>query len=385
MLDLLFADPIGRLTFAHTHPHAPGFALTNGMPLPSAADNAPNSSAPASQTRSHFLRQANGRPQTAQVFSGKVDLVKRRFGAISKRKRTRQPVHRPLRFQSPANLHPPSKPSTVPTMASVQTIIIGGGMAGLACAAHLERAQHDWLLFEAGRAPRRAGAHRRDRRLPSRPWIPGFFLTAYPEARALFDYEALQLSAFKPGARVRLGKHWSRVGDPLRRPSDLFATLFSRVGSLTDKMRVLGWKHRTAAASLDELLASPETSAAEALKRMGFSERMIESFWRPFFGGIFLESELRTSSRMLHFVFKMFGEGVAALPSGGIGRMPEVLAQSLPLNRLRLNTPVGRIADGAVELEQGGRVSAERIVLATDGGGRPCSLTRSTRAVISIA
>jgi phytoene dehydrogenase-like protein len=251
-------------------------------------------------------------------------------------------------------------------MASVQTIIIGGGMAGLACAAHLERAQHDWLLFEAAERP---GGRVRTDVIDGYHLDRGFqvFLTAYPEARALFDYEALQLSAFKPGARVRVGKHWSRVGDPLRRPSDLFATLFSRVGSLTDKLRVLGWKRRTAAASLDELLASPETSAAEALKRMGFSERMIESFWRPFFGGIFLESELRTSSRMLHFVFKMFGEGVAALPTGGIGRMPEVLAQSLPLNRLRLNTPVGRIANGAVELEQGGRVSADRIVLATDG------------------
>lgn len=239
-------------------------------------------------------------------------------------------------------------------------------MAGLACAAHLERAQHDWLLFEAADRP---GGRVRTEVVDGYHLDRGFqvFLTAYPEARALLDYEALQLRSFKPGARVRLGNRWTRVGDPLRRPIDLFATLGARVGSLADKMRVLGWKRRISTASPEDLLASPETTAAEALRQMGFSERMIETFWRPFLGGIFLESELRTSSRMLHFVFKMFGEGEAALPAGGMGRMPEVLAQTLPFNRLRLNTPVGRISDGAVELEQGGRISADRIVLATDG------------------
>lgn len=36
----------------------------------------------SSQTRAHFLRHANGRPQTMHVLVGNVDLVKRRAASL---------------------------------------------------------------------------------------------------------------------------------------------------------------------------------------------------------------------------------------------------------------------------------------------------------------
>ena len=70
---------------------------------------------------------------------------------------------------------------------------------------------------------------------------------------------------------------------------------------------------------------------------------MIDSFFRPFFGGIFLETELATSSRMLEFVFRMFSEGRAALPSAGMGMIPRQLAARLPAGTVRLNARVESI------------------------------------------
>ena len=39
--------------------------------------------------------------------------------------------------------------------------------------------------------------------------------------------------------------------------------------------------------------------------------------------GIFLENELKTSSRMFEFVFKMFSEGDTAIPGRGMGMIPK--------------------------------------------------------------
>ena len=69
--------------------------------------------------------------------------------------------------------------------------------------------------------------------------------------------------------------------------------------------------------------------ALEALRAEGFSEAMIDRFFRPFLGGAFLERELSTSSRMFEFVYRMFAQGPATLPARGMGAIPEQLAADL--------------------------------------------------------
>jgi hypothetical protein len=49
--------------------------------------------------------------------------------------------------------------------------------------------------------------------------------------------------------------------------------------------------------SIDQLFERPEITTRERLAEEGFSAAMIDRFFRPFFGGIFLEPELRTTSR----------------------------------------------------------------------------------------
>ncbi|MCC5024155.1 MAG: hypothetical protein J6386_15805 [Candidatus Synoicihabitans palmerolidicus] len=134
-------------------------------------------------------------------------------------------------------------------------------------------------------------------------------MTAYPEAQRWLDYKALKLRPFWPGASIWRGGCWCRVADPRRRWSDLWSSMEADIGSMGDKLRVLRWAISAATSGPDVNWTSEEKTSLELLRAKGFSEPMIESFWRPWLSGIFLEPDLETSSRMLEFVFVMFTRG----------------------------------------------------------------------------
>ena len=83
-------------------------------------------------------------------------------------------------------------------------IIIGAGMAGLACANWLHRAGRPVLVLEAADAV--GGRVRTDLTPEGFRLDRGFqiLLTDYPEARRMFDYGALNLKKYQSGAVVRL-------------------------------------------------------------------------------------------------------------------------------------------------------------------------------------
>ena len=126
---------------------------------------------------------------------------------------------------------------------SADAIVVGAGLAGLSCARRLAEHGLTSLVLEAsdgigGRVRTdEIGGFRLDR---------GFqvLLTAYPEARAILDYRALDLGRFYPGALVRSGGRFHRVADPWRRPLDGIAGALSPIGSLADKLRVARLRHR---------------------------------------------------------------------------------------------------------------------------------------------
>ena len=62
----------------------------------------------------------------------------------------------------------------------------------------------------------------------------------------------------------------------------------------------------------------------------GFSDSMIERFFRPFLGGIFFDNNLRTTSRLFEFVMLMLSTGANTLPANGIGAIAQNLAEQLP-------------------------------------------------------
>jgi len=94
---------------------------------------------------------------------------------------------------------------------------------------------------------------------------------------------------------------------------------------------------------------------------------MIQAFLRPFFGGIFLDRDLATSSRMMEFVFRMFSLGEAALPARGMSAIPSQIAASLPHGSVRTDAAVRAVSPDQVELESGERVVARAVVVAVEG------------------
>ncbi|MEM8873378.1 MAG: NAD(P)/FAD-dependent oxidoreductase [Planctomycetota bacterium] len=224
-------------------------------------------------------------------------------------------------------------------MASKRVAIIGGGVAGLACATYLERGGFDVLLHEADD---RVGGRVRTDIVDGFKLDRGFqvHLTAYPEARYLLDYARLGLRDFLPGAKIRRGKMWTTVADPLRAPSKIFSTAVSPVASFRDKIALLELWKWCKTRDLDALLTDPTGSTVDFLGKFGMSENIIEGFFRPFYGGIFLENELTTSAKKFAFTFRMFADGVAALPAEGIEAIPRQLAANLKRTDIRTGSHV---------------------------------------------
>ncbi|MFA0964211.1 NAD(P)/FAD-dependent oxidoreductase [Roseivirga sp. BDSF3-8] len=250
-------------------------------------------------------------------------------------------------------------------MQKCDVVIVGSGMAGLTAASVLQRNNLSYCIVESSD---RAGGRIKTDNLDGFLLDRGFqvLLTAYPETRELLDYAKLNLKSFLPGAQVyRKGKTF-RVADPTRQPSELFSSLFSPLGSFTDKFRVLRLRAQLSSKSLLEIFQEEEKPSLIALKEeYGFSDKMIDSFFKPFFSGIFLEGELETSRRALDFVFKMFSEGHAAVPEKGMEQIPKQLAGQLPSHMFHFNTPATSITDGKVVTESGKEFEGKYVLIAT--------------------
>ena len=245
-------------------------------------------------------------------------------------------------------------------------IIIGAGLAGLSAARTLQARGVPSLVFEA--SDRIGGRVATD-------LVDGFridrgfqvLLDSYPEARHGLDLSALDLRPFAPGALLhRGGGRFGRIGDPLRAPLDGVRSLMSGAFTLGDAFRVLGLRSASVAAH-DAPMRTEGPTTLEALRARGFSAQAIEAFFRPFFGGVFLDRELMPARPWFDFLFGMFATGRATLPSEGMQAIPAQLASALPSGHLRRESPVRRLHDRAVELESGEVIEAETIILATDG------------------
>ncbi|WP_332368173.1 hypothetical protein [Spirosoma telluris] len=67
----------------------------------------------------------------------------------------------------------------------------------------------------------------------------------------------------------------------------IFQTLASSVGTMGDKLRIAELMRRTQSLSFDELFRQTPKTTLAFLQEFGFSEQIINRFFRPFFGVFF--------------------------------------------------------------------------------------------------
>ena len=260
-------------------------------------------------------------------------------------------------------------------------VIVGGGLAGLACARHLHQNGISFQIIEASDA---LGGRVRTDHVAGFLLDRGFqvLLTAYPEAQKVLDYAKLDLHTFFPGAVIRIDNHSYRVADPLRLPLVAFESLFSPIGTMSDKFRLLALRLRLHKQSIDTIFKNKERTTLDALLQKGFSPTIVSTFFRPFLRGVFLEKGLMTSSRMFEFTCKMFTDGHAALPANGMGAIPDQLASALPAESIRLNIKVVSVSPSSATLEYGEQLKARAVVVATEGP-EACRLIPGLEPVLS--
>ena len=243
--------------------------------------------------------------------------------------------------------------------------IVGAGVSGLVAAQVLENQGYQPVILEASD---RAGGRVKTDIKNGFQLDHGFqvLLSSYPAAQKYLDFKALKLQELKPGAVIFNNGKQQIIGDPLRDISTLFSTLFSGIGTLSDKFKIFQLNLKLKNKSIEAIFSSDEISTKVYLQEFGFSSQIITQFFTPFFTGIFLENELTTSSRMFEFVFKMFGEGLAVLPKGGMEEISKQLVANLSNTTFQYNTQVSSVSDDEIVLHTGEKLVSTATIIATD-------------------
>jgi phytoene dehydrogenase-like protein len=254
--------------------------------------------------------------------------------------------------------------------AEGRAVVVGAGLAGLVAAGRLAEAGLDVELFERRET---VGGRVRSRDREGFTLDRGFqvLFTAYPAVRRELDLAALDLRPFRPGAVIARRGERSTLSDPLRDPRALVPSLFNREVTTSDKLRTLALRQDLREREYDDLLSRPDADIRSYLREWGFSEKYVENFVAPFYGGITLDRSLSTSKRVFEYTFKALSEGETAVPASGMGAVPDQLAARAADAgvRLHLGEPVERIDDEGTEtavVTADRTVAADAVVVAAD-------------------
>lgn len=243
-------------------------------------------------------------------------------------------------------------------------VVVGAGVAGLACARDLAAAGLRVRVLEAGDA---VGGRMRTDRLDGFTVDRGFQVVnpAYPQLRRRVPARFLDPRPFLPGVLVHTGDRRVLLADPRRRPDAVASLLSGRLARPRDLAALAALGARDALAPARALKHATERTTRAALADAGFSAPFVEGFFRPFLSGVFLEDSLETSSRVFHLVWRSMLRGALSLPAFGVQSVPRALAAALPEGTVRVGTPVARLAGRGAVTADGTELPARAVVVAT--------------------
>lgn len=258
-----------------------------------------------------------------------------------------------------------SSPSYRPPLCTANkphVVIVGAGISGLSVARSLPSSISVTLL-DSNSTP--GGRMQTTKTSSGFTLDHGFhvFLLGYPSLPSLLDYHALDLRPFLSGAILRKSNSFLSVYDPLRHPFKAFPTILS-YPSIRDKLSILQLR-------LSALFpVQTQTKTFQPLLpylRQRFTESFVDSFFRPFYKGIFLESLDRTDVGFFQLVFGALSNKPAALPRAGIGEVAKQLVDRMGTNvNIRLGLTVRHVEKDFVKLDNGEILTADAVVVAVE-------------------
>jgi len=253
-----------------------------------------------------------------------------------------------------------------------ECLVVGGGLAGLACAQALSAEGYTVQLLEAsdavcGRA--RGALHLGE------PYDLGFqvILSAY---EATTDFlEAIGIGAddlhtFQRSMAVHDGTTWRRL-----RAAGTGGFLTSGFIPRRDALRLAAAAGRWALSGGAEPKDDDAGMSGEAwLRSMGLSDRTIDRVLRPFIGAMLLDRSLSADAAYVRFLLGALARGPAMLPADGMSMIAEraTWAVTRAGGMIWTDVPVASInlgADGratGVTLADGRTINAQTVVVALD-------------------
>ncbi len=256
-------------------------------------------------------------------------------------------------------------------------IVVGAGLAGLACAQRLAHAGVEVVVLEASDG---VGGRVRTDVVDGFRCDRGFQLLnpAYPALGPVLGDDglaALDLRAFQAGVVVGHGRRRSVLADPRRVPRYVAASLRAPVGTFAEKVRFAAWAASTLT-PVRRQLATPDRSRAEELDAWGITGRLRAGVVDPFLTGVLAEGDGSSSAHLVRLLVRSFVLGSPSVPALGMGRLPEQVAATLPAGTVRLGVRVHGVTRSSVRTDDG-ELAARAVVVATDPTTAG-SLTRTT-------
>ena len=152
--------------------------------------------------------------------------------------------------------------------------IIGAGVSGLIAAKVLEESGYSPTLIESSND---VGGRIKTFIKEGYQIDKGFqvLLTEYPQAKKHLDYKALKLQKLVSGSSIFTKNKQFIIGNPIRNISLLIPTLFSDIGTVTDKLKILKLYLYLRFKSIEKIFLSKELKTIDYLKKFGFSIKII--------------------------------------------------------------------------------------------------------------
>ena len=259
-------------------------------------------------------------------------------------------------------------------MTETDVLVIGAGLAGLACARSLVDQGLAVQVLERSDA---VGGRVRTDMVDGFRCDRGFQLLnpAYPAVRRLVDVDALSLGSFGAGALVRRTSGLAIVADPRREPRLLLRSLRSGLVSARETAALVRWLSG-AMLRPQRLLATPDTTLAESLDRAGLTGPLRRELLDTFLAGILADTTQETSAAFARLLLRSFALAAPGVPAAGMQALPEQLARPLgprvttgiEVESLRTDSDTATVWDGS-------RTWRARAVVVAVGGESVAALT----------